>query len=168
MRRVAVVKRGISCQTYERMEIARTNGCYDSILKLLAIATGANETSIWIPSDDGQCLVMEHNPSWPAGAERKPSQPIGDGLVSEVYRTGEPMEDTGMYKSPVASDRVDKAFLQKTVAMMASPIWNGNTVAGVLVIVQIINERKRPGEWGFRRESSEMLELAARVIESMA
>lgn len=148
------------------MPISPTAGRYDSALKFLAAATAANEASIWLPSADGKMLVMAHNPFRGTNAAA-PTQPLSEGLISSVYLTGQPREDTGIFPDVLASKRVDEQLHQQTIALMAAPLQAGGKTVGVVTIVQIVDRHHVPKKWGFVTGAAELLQLAARMIESI-
>jgi hypothetical protein len=148
------------------MALQRDSDHYRGLLKLLCLATGANDASIWLPTAAGSALAMVH--SLTLGADDPlPVQSLDEGVISGVFRSGSLLEDTGMFRNPLASKEIDHTLEQRTTALMAAPIRIAGAVVGVLSIVQIITQDKMPAQWGFRPDSAEILEEAAGVLAAL-
>lgn len=113
-----------------------------SLLQTAADALNATESSLFRPDEnDHLYFFASTNPDLMANPDIKPI-PIGGSIAGFVYITGQTIarEDAGEAKDHFGE--IDKAMKYKTREYMAAPVVSGDTVLGVM---SVVNRREESG-----------------------
>lgn len=113
-----------------------------SLLQTAADALSATESSLFRPDEnDHLYFFASTNADLMANPDIKPI-PIGGSIAGFVYITGQTIarEDAGEAKDHFGE--VDKAMKYKTREYMAAPVVSGDTVLGVM---SVVNRREESG-----------------------
>jgi GAF domain-containing protein len=94
---------------------------------------GVPDIMIWL-ADAGREALVASLGTGPQAArfEGLFAQPIGEGLISVVFLTGQALCRNHVAADPSHSDSLDQLLGQHTQAMVVAPLRFGDSVAGVI------------------------------------
>lgn len=146
---------------------------FRSRLATVTTAILADETSLWmkVPEREALLMVLNGNPS-AGNMELVAEQPLNTGLVSRVFRYGDPFIDPHSLPIRDHSKKIDLEFSQTTHYMAIVPVTLGDERIGVVSAVKFPTEENRirkASEWGFSRDALEVLgTLADEIAKALA
>lgn len=126
----------------------------------------ASEIAIWVKDPAADQLVGLLETAGPAGEfEMKVTQPLAEGIVSQVYRDQTDHLDQGMWRGKGHSPLVDEQLQQLTMHEMCVPFHLAGHPLGVMSAVQLNDPKHNPpSRWGFDDEDLKTLKLAALAL----
>jgi GAF domain len=128
--------------------------------------THASEIAIWakVPGED--LLAAFIDTAGPEGGfEMKVTQPLSEGIVTQVYREQSSYIDKGLWRNKKHSPLVDQQLHQRTQNEMCVPFQLAGCRLGVMSAVQLTDAKHAaPVRWGFDDQDLALLELAARAV----
>ncbi len=133
-----------------------------------ASAILADEASFWMKAPDRDALVMVLNGNpLAADMEMVAEQPLDTGLVSRVFRDGEPLIDPHSLPIRDHSKKIDIEFSQVTHYVAIVPVTVGGLRVGVVSAVKFPTDGdhiRKASEWGFSKDALEKLSALAGLI----
>lgn len=94
---------------------------------------GVPDIMIWLADPERESLLATLGTGPQATRfEGSFAQPIGVGLISVVYLTGQALCRNHVAADPCHSDQLDQLLGQHTQAMLVAPLRFGDTVSGVI------------------------------------
>lgn len=128
-----------------------------SLLSIAAEAMQASESSVFRPDEnDHLYFFASTNETLLSNPDIKPI-PIGGSIAGFVFMTGQTIAREDAAESEDQYGEVDRAMKYKTREYMAAPVVNGDTVLGVLTVVN------RRTESGLGKFSEDEIMLAERL-----
>lgn len=111
---------------------------FSQSLQILFGAVSAHEGTLWVLSDEMECLV----PAWNSGPNAKEfvgkfRQPLTSGLISLVCITGQAICENEVYQHAGQDPRLDQQLGVKTCSMIAVPVRVGGEVKGIVSCVRL-------------------------------
>ncbi|MEM1294203.1 MAG: GAF domain-containing protein [Verrucomicrobiota bacterium] len=121
----------------------------------------ADEGTLWIANLTNQNLIPIFN-SGPNAADfvSNVRQPLGRGVVSMVFHSGQPFCENEVFKNATHDQTIDKAMHQVTAAMIAVPFFFANHARGVISCVKL-------GEGEFEVSDLNEIQHSAIVLERL-
>lgn len=160
-RRLASVIRGINPENFQ--SLLGDPGI--SVIRSTMASIDADSMSIWLIDDTGermavtQALPDQEFVGW--------SQPVGEGLIGLTYASEQSLCENRVYENASHSKRADEARSQVTCALIATPIYIGGTLEGVLSCVQLKNSLDEPDPSGFTARNMTRVRRLSKVIERL-
>ena len=126
----------------------------------------ASEIAIWAKVPGEEELAAFIDTAGPDGAiEMKVTQPLSEGIVSQVYRDQAEYRDKGLWRNRQHSSLVDQAVHQRTQNEMCVPFHFAGQRLGVMSAVQLVDgKHANPARWGFDDQDLDLLKLAALAV----
>ena len=133
--------------------------------------TGSDEGTVWAADRDLEEPALVPIYHFRPGKDTKEflekvSQPLGDGLISMVFASGNSLCENDIANDPAHSKIVDTTTGRKTRAMIVTPIYASSVVIAVLTGVRIAPENTGEQSSGDAYSSKDLatLQSAARII----
>ena len=104
------------------------------VLKRSCDVIGCENSALWLASGDHLIPVLGHGPH----AEHfiaNYSHPLGEGIISMVYASGQPFCENHILANPQHSATLDQQLNIKTDAMITTPVIAQGEIAGVITCV---------------------------------
>ena len=100
---------------------------------------GADHGAIWLTDEDGEYLVPlfgrgERADEFVGGKFRLP---IGEGMLSMVFATGQPICENAVYENPGHNAELDRKLGVRTEAMIAIPLSFAGRQRGIVSCVHL-------------------------------
>lgn len=101
---------------------------------------GASEGTVWIVEPATESLAPAYN-TGPSADKLvgKIRQPLNAGLISMVFAAEQPFLENQVFKDPKQDKSIDSILGQRTVAMIAVPLYFLGACRGVISCVQLAN-----------------------------
>jgi len=137
-------------------------------LRKVAERISADEASFWMKVPDRESLVMVLNGNPRSqDMEIEAEQSLSDGLISLVFKRGDPFMDPHSIPTRTHSNKIDIEFEQSTHYMAIVPVTVQGQRVGVVSAVQFarVGDRlRKASEWGFAKDALEQLaELSSEI-----
>lgn len=101
-------------------------------------ASDAHEGSVWLADDAQEHLVVAFNTGQHAARlENAFRQPLSRGIISMVFRNGQPFCENDVYRNTSQDGTLDRSLDVLTCAMIAVPFGFANEVRGVISCVKL-------------------------------
>ncbi len=128
--------------------------------------THSSEIAIWAKDPDAEQLVALLDTAGPDGGfEMQVTQPLTEGVVSQVYRDQMNYLDHGLWRDKGHSPLVDQKLHQMTQYEMCVPFHLAGHRLGVMSAVQLTDSKHNaPSRWGFDKLDLQLLRLAALAL----
>jgi len=160
-RRLAAIIRGISPETFQ--ELLGDPGL--SVMRSTMSCISADSMSIWLVDDADERMVVTQTLPDPEFIGW--SQPVGEGLIGLAYASEQSLCENRVYANAEHSKRADKALDQVTCALIATPLYVGGTLEGVLSCVQLKDSLDEPDPSGFTARNMNRVRRLSKVIERL-
>lgn len=137
-----------------------------SVLRSTKDCLEADSMSIWLADAAGENLVVTHTEpevefiGW--------SQSVDEGLISLAYVSEQSLCENQVYLNADHSKRVDEALEQVTCALIATPLYIGGTLQGVVSCVQLKDGPDAPDPGGFTARNMNRVRRLSTVLERLA
>lgn len=154
----------------ESLTIAELHSLGDEVVRGLLAEfvplTHASEIAIWAKDPDADQLVALLDTAGPTGGfEMKVTQPLTEGVVSQVYRDQMNHLDHGLWRDKGHSPLVDQKLHQLTQYEMCVPFHLAGHRLGVMSAVQLTDRKHNaPSRWGFDDVDLTILRVAALAL----
>jgi transcriptional regulator with GAF, ATPase, and Fis domain len=143
---------------------------FDSVMRALLLenfrAIGAHEGTVWLLDQSRSFLVPRFN-SGPNAANFVGSyrHSLRSGMISMVVSTEQPICENEVHKNQQQDKTLDRELGLTTCAMLATPLYFGGELRGVISAVQLkCPGSNQPEPPGFTPQHLEALQLAAAVL----
>lgn len=145
---------------------------FDGTMRALLVSAlhgiGAHEGTVWLLDEERGALVPRFNNGPHAvrfvGSFR---QSLRSGMISMVVSTEQPICENEVHQNQQQDKTLDRALDVLTCAMLATPLYFGGELRGVISAVQLKPASDAPEPPGFTAEHLEALQLAAAVLARM-
>lgn len=130
---------------------------------------GAHEGTVWLLDESRTVLVPRFN-NGPNAATFVGSyrQPLRSGMISMVVSTEQPICENEVYQNQQQDKALDLMLGLLTCAMLATPLYFGGELRGVISAVQLKPAHNHATEPpGFSAEHLEALQLVAAVLSRL-
>lgn len=154
----------------ESLTIAQLHSLGDATVRGLLAEfvplTHASEIAIWAKDPDADQLVALLDTAGPNGGfEMKVTQPLAEGIVSQVFLNQLNHLDHGLWRDKGHSSLVDQKLHQLTQYEMCVPFHLAGHRLGVMSAVQLTDrQHNAPSRWGFDDVDLKILRLAALAL----
>jgi GAF domain-containing protein len=146
---------------------------FDTTMRALLVSAlecvGAHEGTVWLLDETRTALVPRFN-NGPNAANFVGSfhQPLHFGMISMVVSTEQPICENEVYQNQQQDKRLDRTLGLLTCAMLATPLYFGGELRGVISAVQLKPAHNHsPEPPGFTAEHLEALQLVAAVLSRL-
>jgi transcriptional regulator with GAF, ATPase, and Fis domain len=127
---------------------------------------GADHGAIWLTDEDGEHLVPlfgvgERAAEFASGQFRLP---IGQGMLSMVFATAQPICENAVHENPTHNAALDQKLGVRTEAMIAIPLTFAGRLRGIVSCVHLAPAESEELARSFSGADLTELELAAAAI----
>ena len=137
--------------------------------EMVAVTVAAlkvDSASIWLADRGRTRLIVSHvYPKDEALMNR--AKPIGEGLVSLVLQSEQPLCENQVYSNAAHSRQTDEALGKVTCAMLAVPLHAGGEVCGVLSCVRMKDSADAPDPPSFSSANLARMRRLSKGIEHL-
>ncbi len=148
--------------------LRRALGAIAKNLLLRAFAgAGADHGAIWLADAEGEHLVPLFGCGERAGdfLDGRFRLPLGEGMLSMVFATGQPICENEVHAQPGHSAELDRRLGVRTEAMLAVPLHFAGRLRGVVSCVHLAPAEAGPARArSFTGADLSALELAAAAV----
>jgi len=140
-----------------------TRALLQEVLKRSCKTINCENSALWLSSDDDLVPTLGFGPH----AEHfigNYSQPLGEGLISMVYASGQPFCENQIRSNPQHSSRLDQQLGIQTDAMITTPVSSQGEIIGVITCVHTSKAGSDDTPCSFQALDLNELEFAATVI----
>lgn len=142
---------------------------FDGVMRGLLIETlahiGAHEGTVWLLDEERTHLVPRFNNGPQAksfvGSFR---QSLTSGMISMVVSTEQPICENDVHRNQQQDKKLDRELGVLTCAMLATPLYFGGELRGVISAVQLKSTPDSPEPPGFSAQHLETLQLSAIIL----
>jgi GAF domain-containing protein len=171
--RLVAVQPLVTARVRELAALAGAGGFeefFDSTMRALLVenlrAIGAHEGTVWLLDETRSFLVPRFN-NGPHAANFVGSfrQSLRSGMISMVVSTEQPICENEVHQNQQQDKALDAHLRLQTCAMLATPLYFGGELRGVLSAVQLKPAGSAaPEPPGFAPQHLEALQLTASVL----
>jgi len=143
---------------------------FDSTMRALVVenlrAIGAHEGTVWLLDETRSFLIPRFN-NGPHAANfvNRFRQSLRAGMISMVVATEQPICENDVHRNQQHDQTLDRELALQTCAMLATPLYFGGELRGVLSAVQLKPVAfAAPEPPGFTPQHLETLQLTASVL----
>ncbi len=129
-------------------------------------AIGAHEGTVWLLDETRSFLVPRFN-NGPSAANfvGRFHQSLRAGMISMVVATEQPICENDVHRNQQHDKTLDRELALQTCAMLATPLYFGGELRGVISAVQLKSAGSaEPEPPGFTPQHLEALQLTATVL----
>lgn len=171
--RLVAVQPFVTARVRELAALAGAGGFeefFDATMRALFVenlrAVGAHEGTVWLLDESRSFLIPRFN-SGPRAADfvGRFRQSLRAGMISMVVSTEQPICENEVHRNQQQDKTLDGHLQLQTCAMLATPLYFGGELRGVLTAVQIkAADSVEPDPPGFTPQHLESLQLTATVL----
>jgi len=142
---------------------------FDGVMRGLLIEAfihlGSHEGTVWLLDEERTHLVPRFN-SGPNAASFVGSfrQSLTSGMISMVVSTEQPICENDVHRNRQQDKKLDGVLGVLTCSMVATPLYFGGELRGVISAVRLKPTPDSPEPPGFSPEQLELLQLTAAVF----
>lgn len=144
------------------------DGVMLSFLSEAFIHIGAHEGTVWLLDEDSTHLVPRFNNGPQAetfvGSFRLS---LTEGMISMVVSTEQPICENDVHLNQQQNKKLDRALGVLTCSMVATPLYFGGELRGVISAVRLKPNADAPEPPGFPPEQLEQLQLTAAILSRL-
>jgi len=144
------------------------DGVMLSFLTEAFIHIGAHEGTVWLLDEERTHLVPRFNNGPQAesfvGSYR---QNLSSGMISMVVSTEQPICENDVHLNEQQDKKLDTALGVLTCSMVATPLYFGGELRGVISAVRLKPTREAAEPPGFSPEQLEQLQLTAAILSGL-
>ncbi len=140
-----------------------TRALLQEVLKRFCKTIHCQNSALWLSSDDDLVPTLGFGPH----AEHfigNYSQPLGEGIISMVYASGQPFCENQIRSNPQHSSRLDEQLGIQTDAMITTPVSSQGEIIGVVTCVHTSKAGSDDTPCSFQAHDLNELEFAATLI----
>jgi hypothetical protein len=136
-----------------------------TMLRVVMESVKADSMSIWIADLAEKNLVVTHTEPDPKFVGWV--QPLTEGLSSFAYASEQSLCENQVSLNATHSTRADEALGQVTAAMIATPLYFGGALQGVISCVQLKEGLEAPDPDGFSARNMNRVRRLSTVLERL-
>ncbi|MBT8043324.1 MAG: GAF domain-containing protein, partial [Verrucomicrobiae bacterium] len=108
-----------------------TRSLLQEVLQRSCVLIHCENSALWLAEADHLVPVLGFGPHAENFAGNY-TQPLGEGIISMVYASGQPFCENNIHANPQHSSRLDQQLGIQTDAMVATPVISDGKIAGVI------------------------------------